>query len=134
MCLIDKDLLPFRTSVLAVASLETCLDRLAQASTGLPNFTTDAQRTTMSIENRVYEVISAENKDTDGADIGIILKQFKTQVNMVKERLNAHFNNRRDPLHKLLMMYQPDIIQLLYEEMVGNKLNCSYSEIEMEYF
>ena len=45
MCLLDQDFLQFRTSVLAVACLETVLDRLSLSQTFVPNFTVDSEKT-----------------------------------------------------------------------------------------
>ena len=63
MCLLDKDLLPFRTSVLAVACLETVLDRLSLSQNFVPNFIVDSAKTIESIKSRVYQVIEAQNND-----------------------------------------------------------------------
>ena len=63
ICLLDKDLLPFRTSVLAVACLETVLDRLNLSDTLVPNFSADSSKTRESIKSRVYQVIEAQSKD-----------------------------------------------------------------------
>ena len=63
ICLLDKDLLPFRTSVLAVACLETVLDRLNLSDTFVPNFPVDSSKTRESIKSRVYQVIEAQSKD-----------------------------------------------------------------------
>lgn len=112
MCFLDKDLLPFRASVVAVASLQTCLNRLANSSEYVENFSLDSEKTLKSIEHRVWTVISEENNSerTNKSEIGIKLEQFKQQVEIVSQRLNFHFNNERALVHKTLTMNQTEFI------------------------